>query len=118
MTVRRTGTIGDRGDGPAPDVVIVLDDYGVLRRGDRWVALTPTQEVIVRVLLDRLGDVVGRSQLLAATWPSGGTDPHAIDVHIHKLRRRVRDLGLVIHTLRGRGFMLETAGGEPAARRR
>jgi DNA-binding response OmpR family regulator len=44
----------------------------------------------------------------AAVWPSGGPDQHAIDVHIHRLRPRLREVGLVIHTLRGRGFLLET----------
>ena len=107
MTVGRSGTIGGRSGGPAPDDPVALDDFGVLRCGDGWVSLSPTQEVIMRALVDRIGHVVGRAQLVAATWPDGAADPHAIDVHIHKLRPRLRPLGLVIHTLRGRGFMLE-----------
>src|SRR5947208_8828398 len=106
MTVRRSGTIGDRGDA-VPDPPVHLDEFGLLRSSDTWVSLSPTQEVIMRELIEHLGEVVGRAQLAAAAWPSGGPDHHAIDVHIHKLRSRVEPLGLVIHTVRGRGFMLE-----------
>lgn len=120
MTVRRSGTIGDRsGDAAFPDPPLVhIDEFGVLRCGDAWTALTRTQEVIMRLLVERLGEAVGRDELAAAAWPEGGPDPHGIDVHMHKLRPRLKEVGLVIHTLRGRGFLLEPAGGEPARRRR
>jgi len=117
MTRPRGGTIGDRG-GAVPGLPVQLDDFGVLRCGDAWVSLSPTQELIMRALIGRLGEAVGRGQLVDAVWPDGAPDSHAIDVHIHKLRPRVEGLGLVIHTLRGRGFMLETSGGRPAAGRR
>ena len=115
---RRSGTIGDRDAGAVPDPLIHLDDFGVLRSPRGWVSLSRTQEVIMRVLIDHIGEAVGRDQLAALTWPGGGPDPHGIDVHIHKLRPRLKEIGLVIHTLRGRGFMLETSGGESARRRR
>jgi two-component system response regulator TctD len=118
MTVKRSGTVGDRPGGAVPDRPVHIDEYGVLRCGDAWTALTPTQEVIMRLLVERLGRAVGRDELATATWPGGGPDPHALDVHIHKLRPRLQDMGLVIHTLRGRGYLLEPAGTEPARRRR
>lgn len=118
MTVRRSGTIGDRDGGAVPDPPVHLDEFGLLRCGDAWISLSPTQEAIMRALIDRLCEAVGRAQLVAAIWPDGPPDSHAIDVHIHKLRPRVQPLGLVIHTLRGRGFMLETSGGDAAPRRR
>lgn len=118
MTVRGSGTIGDQDGGSVSDPPVHLDEFGVLRCGDAWISLSPTQEAIMRSLLDRLGEAVGRQQLAATIWPDSAPDSHAIDVHIHKLRPRLQDLGLVIHTLRGRGFMLESSGGEPAARRK
>jgi DNA-binding winged helix-turn-helix (wHTH) protein len=118
MTVNRSGTVGDRPGATASGSGVQIDDFGVLRYGDAWTALTPTQEMIMRMLVDRLGGAVGRDELAAAAWPDGGPDPHAIDVHIHKLRPRLQDMGLVIHTLRGRGYLLEPAGTEPARRRR
>ena len=53
--------------------------------------------------IDRLGVLRSHGQ-----WPAGGHDHHAIDVNVHRLRPRLREIGLVIHTLRGRGFLLET----------
>ena len=95
----------------------VIDALGVLRHDGAWISLTPTQEAIMRALLDRMGEPVARADLAAATWPDGAPDHHAIDVHIHRLRPRLEKMGLVIHTLRGRGFMLESLGGEAATRR-
>jgi len=85
-----------------------LDELGVLRNEHGWVALSPAQETIMRSLIDNFGNPVARADLAAAVWPDGGRDPHTIDIHIHRLRARLREIGLVIHTLRGRGFLLES----------
>jgi DNA-binding winged helix-turn-helix (wHTH) protein len=90
-----------------PGGVPHLDEFGVLRTERGWVSLSPVQENIVRSLLSHFGSAVARKELTAAAWPEGGRDPHTIDIHIHRLRPRLRSLGLVIHTLRGRGFLLE-----------
>ena len=103
------GTIGSRLDEPAPDEPPPhVDEFGVLRHRGRWLSLTPTEESIMRFLIEHFGDPVARAQVAAVTWPRGGRDHHAINVHIHRLRPRLTELGLVIHTLRGRGFLLET----------
>jgi DNA-binding response OmpR family regulator len=95
-----------------------IDPLGVLRHDGSWISLSPTQEAIMRALIDHIGQAVARADLAALTWPDGGPDHHAIDVHIYRLRPRLEKIGLVIHTLRGRGFMLEALGGESATRRR
>ena len=118
MTVRRSGTAPNGTGEVVSESAVHIDDFGVLRCGDAWTALSPTQEVIMRMLVERLGQAVGRDELAAVTWPDGSPDPHAIDGHIHKLRPRLKGMGLVIHTLRGRGYLLETAGGSAALRRR
>ena len=87
MTAGQSGTIGDRGGGAFPDLPVPLDE------------------------------AVARAQLAEEVWPVGGPDAHAVDVHIHELRPRLQELGLVIHTLHGRGLLLETSGGDHAARR-
>jgi DNA-binding response OmpR family regulator len=71
----------------------------------------------MRALIAQSGRAVARGDLAESTWPDGPPDHHAIDVHIHRLRPRLEKMGLVIHTLRGRGFMLESLGGEAATRR-
>jgi DNA-binding response OmpR family regulator len=119
MTERRAGMVGDRGGGSVPDDVPPpeIDALGVLRHAGSWISLTPTQENVMRALIGRMGQAVARADLAAATWPDSAPDHHAIDVHIHRLRPRLEKTGLVIHTLRGRGFMLESLGGESATRR-
>lgn len=94
-----------------------IDGFGVLRHRGAWMSLAPTQEAIIRVLIEHRGCAVTRADLAAATWPHGAPDHHAIDVHLHRLRPRLEKMGLVVHTLRGRGFMLESLGGESATRR-
>jgi DNA-binding response OmpR family regulator len=102
-------TIGDRPGEPVPErPPPQIDRLGVLRFNGHWLSLSPTHEAIMRMLIDHLGEAVTRAELAAATWPGGGPDHHAIDVHVHRLRPRLKEIGLVIHTLRGRGFLLET----------
>ena len=84
-----------------------IDAFGVLRHRGAWMSLTPVQESIMRCLIDRLGHAVSPQAIAAAAWPGGGPDLHAINVHLHRLRPRLKNLGLVIHTLRARGFLLE-----------
>jgi two-component system, OmpR family, response regulator len=107
--VAHVDSIGSRlNDEPALDERPQVDDFGVLRHRGKWLSLTPTEESIMRFLIEHLGGPVARSQVAAVTWPRGGRDHHAINVHIHRLRPRLVELGLVIHTLRGRGFLLES----------
>jgi DNA-binding response OmpR family regulator len=107
--VEAGSVIGDRATGRVPDhPAPEIDSLGLLHFGGRWLSLSPTQEAIMRSLAGRFGRPISRTEVAAAVWPSGGPDQHAIDVHIHRLRPRLREVGLVIHTLRGRGFLLET----------
>jgi two-component system, OmpR family, response regulator TctD len=88
-----------------------LDEFGVLRTPRGWVSLSPVQESIVRALVEHFGAPVARAALAEAAWPDGGRDLHTVDIHIHRLRPRLAAVGLVIHTLRGRGFLLESHTG-------
>jgi DNA-binding winged helix-turn-helix (wHTH) protein len=79
----------------------------VLTYGNGWVPLPPIEETIVRRLLDSFGTTVSRSDLVAEAWPDGGRGPRALDTKIHRLRNRLAPLGLAIHTVRCRGFVLD-----------
>lgn len=85
----------------------VLDDDGVIRLGDRWVALPPVEVRLTGALLHRFGGVVSRDGLARAGWPSGAPGRNALDVHMLRLRRRLAPLGLAIRTVRSRGYVLE-----------
>jgi DNA-binding response OmpR family regulator len=84
-----------------------LDAFGVLTYGNGWVPLSPLEETIVRRLLDSFGTTVARDDLIAEAWPDGGRGPRALDTKIHRLRNRLAPLGLAIHTVRRRGFVLD-----------
>jgi DNA-binding response OmpR family regulator len=96
---------------PAPD----LDDDGLLRFGTDWVSLPPVESRLTRALLQRYGGVVSRDALARAGWPDGAPGRNALDVHVLRLRRRLAPIGLVIRTVRSRGYLLEGPGALSAA---
>ena len=97
-------------EGP-PDVpgrpgVPQLDSVGVLRSGERWVDLPPTEARLMRQLLDHFGRSVSIEELLAGGWGDSRPGVGALRVHVLRLRRRIGALGLSIHALPRRGYML------------
>ncbi len=95
----------------------VIDDDGVIRVGAAWVSLPPVEARITNALLDRFGAVVSRDALGRSGWPDGAPGRNALDVHVLRLRRRLAPLGLVIRTVRSRGYLLEGSDFvQPSAR--
>jgi DNA-binding response OmpR family regulator len=86
----------------------MLDEDSVLHHRESWVALPPVEARLMSAMLDRLGAVVTRDALSRAGWPEGAPGRNALDVHVLRLRRRVAPLGLVIRTVRSRGYLLES----------
>ena len=86
-----------------------LDDDGVLRCGEAWVSLPPVEARLTAALLERIGAVVSRDALARAGWPDGAPGRNALDVHVLRLRRRLRPVGLAIRTVRSRGYLLEVS---------
>lgn len=92
---------------PLVEATPVLDDDGLFRVGDQWVALPPVEHRLARALLAKMGTVVTRDALSRAGWPEGAPGRNALDVHVLRLRRRLAPLHLTIHTVRSRGYLLE-----------
>jgi DNA-binding winged-HTH domains len=90
-------------------VVPELDEEDFLRFGDGQVHLPPVEARLARALLDRYGRVVGAATLMRAGWPGETASRGKLDVRIHRLRRRLVPLGLVVKTVRQRGWMLARA---------
>jgi len=84
-----------------------LDPDGVLRHAGGWVSLPPVEARLMAELIDRFGSVVRRDLLAEAGWPEGAPGRNALDVHVLRLRRRIGPVGLVIKTVRSRGYLLE-----------
>src|SRR5205823_11166263 len=81
-----------------------LDDVGQLTHRGARLFLSPLDQRIVRVLLARYQDVVMEDELLAA-WPEGGHNG-TLRVHLSRLRRRLKPLGLTITSIRTVGYTL------------
>ena len=94
----------------------ILDGDGLLRRGDRWVAISDVQIPMIQHLLDHLGRVVRYSTIVEAYVAGGGTNRAAsVRTVLSRLDGRVRPVGLEIVTIRRRGVMLRTIGPGPSA---
>ena len=100
----RAASLAARADRPA------VDTDGVLRWRSRLVSLPPLEHRLIDALLGRYEAVVSREALARAGWPDGSPGRNALDVHVLRLRRRIAPLGLVIRTVRSRGYLL--AAGE------
>ena len=84
---------------------------GRLRFGAHWIALSPIEHRLAQVLAARFGEVVNSDLLADAAWPGEGSNEGALRVHLTRLRRRLRSLGLEVQNVRGRGYLMEHAGG-------
>jgi two-component system OmpR family response regulator len=68
---------------------------------------------LLETLATRLGRVVSK-ETIADRLSRGGNPPSdtAIEICVHRLRKRIAPHGLKIRTLRGFGYLLETTVGE------
>jgi DNA-binding response OmpR family regulator len=85
-------------------------ENGVLRVRETWVALSPLEARLTAILLERMGAVVSRDTMARTGWPEGTRARNTLDVHVVRLRRRLASVGLAIHTVRSRGYLLELSG--------
>lgn len=73
--------------------------------------LTARELGIFELLLQRAGKVVSKEQLLESLYGwEGETSDNAIEVYIHRLRKRLEGSGVVIATVRGLGYLMEEPG--------
>jgi DNA-binding response OmpR family regulator len=88
-----------------------VKDLKLVKRSDRNIALTHTEDVILGYLLESIGSVLNSSELAFRIWGSGGGDKtNLVAVHMANLRRKI-DRGhpyRLIHTARGRGYFINT----------
>jgi DNA-binding winged helix-turn-helix (wHTH) protein len=83
-----------------------IDADGVLQFGFGSVTVSPTETDLLRMLVDNFGVLVAREALRACLPAGCNSGRNALDLHIMRLRRRIRPLGLCIRTAWGRGYML------------
>jgi hypothetical protein len=95
----------------------LLDDDGLLWVGSTWVALTPSQVPVVRLLLDHPDKVV-RFDAVAVACRSAGASGHPASVRtlITRLSARLRTVGLELVSVRQRGLLLTAGTRSPISR--
>jgi DNA-binding response OmpR family regulator len=90
--------------------VPTIDSTGTLSFGRHSITISTTQTELMRVLVDRFGEVVHRIELLECLATRAPTlNRNSLDLHIMRLRRRLLPIDLSIRTVWGRGYMLENA---------
>ncbi len=70
--------------------------------------VTQREWSLLTLLVNNMGQVVSREDVLAV-WQSDGaeTASNALEVYVHRLRRKLSDSQLSIRNVRGLGYMLE-----------
>ena len=108
--------------GPSPQVPASPPAPGTLRLdpvlprawlGNEVIDLTQREWSLLDLLVRHSGQVVSREDVLAA-WQSdpgeGGVASNALEVYVHRLRRKLAGSTLNIRNIRGLGYLLENTG--------
>lgn len=114
----RVRALQRRGRGAALNVIehgpLRLDptSFSVTCEG-RAVALQRREFMLLQKLLESPGQVLSRAQLEESVYGwDGGVESNSLDVHIHRLRRKLYPE--VIRTVRGVGYVVDPAPAAPA----
>lgn len=84
--------------------------------GGTLLQLTPRESAALAVLLARSGTPVEKSQLSGKVFPAdSNAGPDAIELVLHRLRRKLEGGDVRIVTVRGLGYMLEHTAHEDTA---
>lgn len=96
---------------------LMLDVTGrELRYSGVRVPLSPRELALTELLMQKAGRVVTKESIVArlSSWESDFSE-NSVEVYVHRLRKRFGDLGVVIRTIRGFGYVMEAADGPASA---
>jgi DNA-binding response OmpR family regulator len=94
----------------------VMPLAGAMCHGEETVSLAPAELQLILCLVKAAGRTVRRSALELAGWGLGeAVTPNALDVALHRLRRKLAaiDAGLEIINVRGHGYALREPHATP-----
>lgn len=113
--VARLRALKRRADGRVSDALVVgtlaldLAHRELTCRGER-VKLSPRELALTQLLMQRAHRVVSKDSIVSAlsSWEADFSE-NSVEVYVHRLRKRFAELGMVIKTVRGFGYVLEPA---------
>ena len=87
-----------------------------VQRGGKVIELSPREFDVLRWLVLHHDRVVSRTELLHEVWGIDfDPETNIVDVHVARLRKKLDKHGRqLIQTVRGEGYVLAAAGGDPA----
>lgn len=75
---------------------------------DEVLALSPREYTLLKILIQRVGEPISRSQILDRIFSDEeDVQSSAVDVLVHRLRKRLEVSGIQVKTYRGLGYVLE-----------
>jgi DNA-binding response OmpR family regulator len=102
-----------RSQGASDNEIVVGDlqvdvEGRVARVGDAHLELLPREFAVLEVLMRRAGRVVLKDALLSSLYEwRDEVGPNAIEVQVHRLRKKLAAAAVEIRTVRGLGYLLE-----------
>ena len=118
----RVRALTRRGLGSASAIIrhgpLAFDANGrVAYLNDQMLELSARELSLLEVLLQRSGRLVSKDQLVDHLCGWGEeVSSNAIEVYVHRLRKKLEDSGVRIVTVRGLGYCLENPDAAPAAK--
>lgn len=89
----------------------------VVKIGGQLVELSAREIGLLEIFLLRVGRLVSKDQLVDHLCGWGEeVSSNAIEVYVHRLRKKLEDSGVRIVTVRGLGYCLENPNAAPAAK--
>jgi two-component system OmpR family response regulator len=111
----RVRALTRRGTGQATRIEVGALSYDqterMVKMNDQLVDLSAREMAVLEVLLLRVGRLVGKEQLVDHLCGWGEeVSTNAIEVYVHRLRKKLESAGVRIATVRGLGYCLEKVG--------
>ena len=89
----------------------------VVKIGGQLVDLSAREIGLLEIFLLRVGRLVSKDQLVDHLCGWGEeVSSNAIEVYVHRLRKKLEDSGVRIVTVRGLGYCMENPDAVPAAK--
>lgn len=79
---------------------------GVVYRGPTPLEVSMRELALLKVLLARPGQAVAKDELHRAVFGDDTVGPDAVEVLVHRLRKRIQGSGAQLVTLRGVGYLI------------